>query len=303
MQNSLKILKGLAIVSCIGLIVFSFWGCFEDPVSDEDSVTVQLGAIGSMGVDTLKAITGTITASPAIDQTALTITVTVASTGADASTHFTQTGPGAITAKEDIDIAADLGLAFTPINTITTGTYRLTISAAAGTATGSDYEDFTVTNQGGTPVTIATVIAGANQNTTLGSSIDLDEPKVMLKAEADANVSKIDVCYAYSGTESVEKLFSPHHAKASGYTFAADWATPNQTKFYKTTLTPAQYDAITTKEQLALQWTEPGSPATSIACALNEVFIAQTEQNAIALLLITAQTTGDAGTIDIKIAK
>lgn len=299
MQKSLKFLKGLAVVSCVGMVFFSL-GCFDDPVSDEDSVVIQITSFATMTPGATKQIQGTIEASPAIDEAAITIALT--KDGADASTHFETPTLNDIEAAEDIDLETDLGLKITPKTTIPSGTYVLSISATAGTANSSDNVTFTVTNTG-TPVTIANVIAGANQNATYGSSIDLDEPKVMLKAEADANVSKIDVCYAFSGTDNVEKLFSPHHAKASGYTFAADWATPNQTKFYKTTLTPAQYDAITTKEELALQWTEPGSPATSITCALNDVFIAKTEQNALVLLLITAQTAGATGTIDIKIAK
>lgn len=301
MQKSFNFLKGLAVVSCIGLLLFSFWGCFEDPVSDEDSVTVQLGAIGSMGIDTLKAITGTITASPAIDQTALTITVTVASTGADAIAHFTKSGPAVITAKEEIDIAADLNLTFTPKSTVPTGTYRLTISAAAGTATGSDYEDFTVAGQTVTPITTKNFTLGAALSAN-GSSLDADIGSVYKTADLRGNSTlqaTVDVYFAV--TASAEpKLGAPSWANANGWGPETDgtWLSAPATEFIKVT---ADFSAIASQEAIDALWS--GTPASNLVVAANDVVLVKTTANtygAIQVVSAATTTSGDA-VLNVKI--
>ena len=87
--------------------------------------------------------------------------------------------------------------------------------------------------------------AGANQS-SLGSSIDLDFGAVYTGAEAAADLDEIDICYAHSGTDNNDKLFSPSHAKASGYTFTSSWGTPPVTRFHKTSLDEDDYNAIGT---------------------------------------------------------
>jgi len=178
-------------------------------------------------------------------------------------------------------------------------TFRCIVSNRSG----NDTSNSAILNVMMDSITTGTVTAGCSQNAIYGCSIDLDEPKAMLKAEADQNVSKIDICYAYSGLDSIEKLFSPHHAKVNGYSFAQNWADPNQTKFYKTNLNSAQFDAIKTKEEIVRQWTDPGVPATSVYCINGDVFIAKTEKGALILILITYLTPGPSGYMEMKVIK
>ena len=132
----------------------------------------------------------------------------------------------------------------------------------------------------------------------------MDEPVAWLSAEAAGNVAEIDLVYAYSNTDAVEKLFSPAHAKVSGYTFASGWESPNGTKFYKVLAYGAtEFNAVTTAEEILELWNEPSAEGTSIAAAQGDVFIAETNQDAIVLLLIHAQAAGSAGSITIKTAK
>lgn len=283
----------------VGVLLTLWSSCFDDPTGTT-TVTITIESIGAVVIN---GAAGEVVGEIEADEALTSVTMKVLdSQDQDVTANFTVNFTSAYVGLESVKLKDDMSTTVAAKQTATAGTYKLQITAAAGDVETISSKAFPVTG-GGTPVTIATLQAGANQHTTLGSAIDLDEPKAMLKAEADQNVSKIDICYAYSGTDAVEKFFSPHHAKLSGYTFAQDWATPNESKFYITTLTPAQYNAITTKEQLAQEWTEPANPATSVACAKDDVFIAKTEQGVLVLILVTDQVAGATGTIDIKIAK
>jgi hypothetical protein len=289
--------KLLALISAVGLVAMMNGCGLNDPASKVDISITSIGPVAAGGGAAI--VEGTIEADSIITNVDMTV---LNSTDGDFKSNFTLYWTTGYTGKEKADLKVDMSTTVAAKSTTPSGTYKLKITGSSGGITTSSTKEFTVTSVG-TPVTVATVEAGANKNTTLGSSIDLDEPKVMLMEESTTNLSTVDICYAYSGTDGTEKLFSPHHAKASAYTFTANWGTPNETKFYKTFLTPTQYDAITTKEQVQAEWSEPEIAATSIDCAKDDVFIAKTDQGAIVLMLITSQTPEATGKIDLKIAK
>ncbi len=293
-------MKKLIALLSVGMLIPILTGCLGDDPVGATSITITIESIGAVVVGgAAGAVTGDIKADA--DLTNVTMAVLDGS-GNDVTTTFSVNYTSAYTGKKKVDLKDDLSTTVGAKTGVAAGTYKLQITAASGSYESVASKEFTVTG-GGTPVAINTIQAGANQNATIGSSIDLDQPKVMLKAEADQNVSKIDVCYAYSGVDNIEKLFSPHHAKASNFTFAKDWANPNQTKFYDTKLTPAQFTAIKTKEALAQIWQEPSEAATSVDCKKDNVFIAKTDQGALVLMHISAQVAGATGTIDMKVAK
>jgi hypothetical protein len=289
--------KVLALLGAVGMVAF-LSGCgLTNPSSNVDISISSVGAVIAGGA--AGQVEGKIEADSNI--TSVEIKVLNAS-DADVTADFTISFTSGYSGKKKADLKDDMSTTVAAKAGTAAGTYKLQITASAGSITSTSTKTFTVTAGSGTPVTTYTLVAGANSNATLGSSIDLDEPKVMLMAEAGNNVSKIDLCYAYSTTGSVEKLFSPTQAKLSGYTFAAGWASPNATKFAKLTMTVAEYNAITTREQI-LALTQPTTDGASIACAADDVFIAITDQNAVVLILITGQTAGAAGSINLKIAK
>jgi|WetSurMetagenome_2_1015567.scaffolds.fasta_scaffold70055_1 hypothetical protein len=287
------------LLALLGVGMVAMWsGCgLNNPASKVDISITSIGPVAAGGDAAI--VEGTIEADSIITDVDMTV---LNSSDGDFESSFTLNWTKGYSGKEKADLKGDMNTTVAAKPGTPAGTYKLKITASSGGITNSSTKEFTVTSVG-TPVTVATVEAGANQNAILGSSIDLDEPKVMLMQASTDNLSTVDICYAYSDTDGKEKLFSPHHAKASGYTFTTNWGTPNETKFYKTFLTPTQYNEITTKEQIQAEWSEPESAATSIDCAEDDVFIAKTDQGAIVLMLITSQTPEATGKIDLKIAK
>ena len=292
--------KVLALV-CVGMVAALFTGCgITNPVS---APTITVSDIGAINAGAYKDVTGKVTADTAIS--AITYTIV---TSADASVPLTEisvTGP--TPNGKTLEFTSTSPIRITATNTAQPGSYKLKISVTAG-ASGEGSFPFTIS---GTVVTrdidTATLIAGSNQ-AVAGSSIDLDQPAIYTSSTSIANVSKIDLCYAYtpgvSGISAGDYLFSPDQAEASGYSFTSGWTTtPNSTAFYKTTLTEAQFDAITTKAAVTALWSQPAAATPYIMCAAGDVFIAKTDLNAIVLIHINSQTAGNTGSITLKIAK
>jgi hypothetical protein len=295
-------MKKLLSLLGVGIIAAMWSGCgVTNPAS---SVTIKIDGIGAVVVG---GASGQVTGSIQTDSLLTSVSMKVLSGSTDVSSDFTVSYTSAYLNKKSVDLNTDMSTTVAAKTGTASGTYTLSITAEAGSITSTTTKDFGVTGgQTGTPVDTATLVAGSNQ-AIAGSSIDLDEPAIYNSAASVANVSKIDLCYSYTnvaGFTAGDYLFSPDQAQSSGYTYTSGWTTtPNTTAFYLTNLTAAQYNAITTKEQVAALWTAPAAPTPYALCTAGEVFIAKTDQSAIVLIYISAQTPGATGTISLKIAK
>jgi hypothetical protein len=291
--------KLLAFLSA-GLVVAAISGCGLSPTDAPQFTIDPIGSIARPASNSVtKSVTGKVEAGDVI--TAISYDILNSNDVSVSTIKISVSGPAANSAKE-LDFNGNLII--TVYSTADTGTYKLKISVTGGSSVDGTF-NFTVTGTGGAAVTTYIDTLGANQNTTYGSSIDLDGPVVYKAAASNSHVSEIDLCYAYSAVVPTgEFLFSPDQAEVSGYDFTLGWTTtPNSTKFYKTSLTPTQFNAITLQSEVTALWTQPAGATPYVACSANDVFIAKTDQNAIVLILITAQTAGNAGTISLKIAK
>lgn len=297
-------IKKLLIVSLVALGL-GMTGCLTDPLSNNDSVDITLNKIPTINGD-FYDIVATINANVNIDK----IETIIQKKDGTATTDITPKN-GQVPAKEKISIkgtGGDMNIRINIAPTTCNGDYVLTLKVTAGNANLSKSDTFTVIGKTdcsipvGTPVVTDTLVAGANKNSSIGSSIDLDAGKVYLANESNSHVTDIDLCYAHSSTNG-DKLGTANWAKLSGFDFTANWtATPPITKFYKTTMTPAQFNAITVKEQI------PAFDATlateeSYTTAANDVFIVKTTANKIVLVLVKSQVAGATGEIAIKYAK
>lgn len=102
-----------------------------------------------------------------------------------------------------------------------------------------------------------TATLGAQENSTIGSFLDLDDNfKVLKLADANANDAKVDLIFAYSGTAKAAAFYSPDSAKkgiggGAGLTIAKDLDPANHTEIKKVDAsalaaakTQAQLDAV-----------------------------------------------------------
>jgi len=291
-------LAGMSAMLCMLL------GCFGLEGEDStDTVTITIDAIGSITAGSYKAVDGKIDANVAIE----TVTYAIKDSAGAAVTSKVTVSSQSVNGEKDADLTDDAEVKINTTADACNGTYTLSISVVAGSATSTQSQTFTVTGGTcgggtGTPVTVTTLGPIGSNQASAGSSIDLDAGQVYTSLQAGTHVADLDLCYSYSGTDSADKLFTPSHAKKSGYTYAANWSNPPTTAFIKTSLTPALFDSVGTKEEVEALWTGT-QITTSAVCIANDVFIVKTTANAYALVLISAQTPGATGTITIKLAK
>jgi hypothetical protein len=292
-------------VAALGLGLGLF-GCDFGPLSpDTNEVSITLGVIPAITSASNQAVTGNVDAN--VEITSITPVIKDAS-GATVTT-ITISKNNVDNTKKKIDLKTDLALTLVVGAQTCNGTYTLELTAVAGTASTTKSATFTVsgvkncndTTPQGTPVVTATISAGSNSNSDLGSSIDLDAGVAYKMSAAASHVAELDLCYSSTGA-GVDKLGSPNWAKLSNFDYAKNWTAPPATKFYKTDLTKAQFDAITTKEQIPA-FVDASATAESYPAALNDVFTVKTTAGATVLVLINAKTDGAAGSITIKTSK
>jgi hypothetical protein len=296
------------VLLCAGLAAAFFAACngSKSPTSPSITNSVSFSNL-AMTPDTIYAVasffgnvSGTMTGTSTITSYNLTVHD---KHGSDVSTSFALLNT--IVQNKVVDLKVDAAARVMARSAAPVGKYYVIITAMIGSQSFIDSVAFTVTLQPN--LYFDSVVAGSNLS-PVGSSIDLDGPAVFTDSTSAANLSTIDLCYAYSsgvsGVPDGDYIFSPDQAKASGFDFTSSWTgTPNSTAFYKLqNFTGADFDTVYTKGEVAALWTDPVGPTPYALCAQGDVFIARTDQGAIALIHITAQTPGAAGTISLKIA-
>lgn len=302
MKQFLKLLVAGAVCG------MGFIGCGLVSPTDDDTISIDIKAIGDVRAGDDKPIGGTIEGKPDPDATGISAKI-LDSDGATVAAEKIKVTKNTPSAKSKFDLTTDLSMKIVSTAEACNGTYTLEISAAAGSATTTKTATFTIVNgkdcnaiiPTGTPITEVTLEAGANGNSTLGSSIDLDGGTVWKMTEAANNVSKIDICYAHTASGD-DKVGSANWAKLSDYTFAKNWATPPDCKMHAVTMTADAYTAVDTKEEITALWSE-STAVTSLKVVDGDIFIVKTTENVLALVKITSQTAGETGKITIKVGK
>lgn len=291
-------IRKLATIACVCAVGFGFSGCGLLDTEEKSAPEVTLTVPSPLDAGTTTPITGEVEASEEISSVIFTIVTSddeaVSESKIDAEGP-TVKGVKSFKFKDDaltIKVSSDAQ----------SGDYKLKVTVTADVQNVTYFPFSVEGGSSGTSVVTATITAGANNNPTYGSSIDLDEGVAWLSAEAKNNVSKIDLCYAYSGLNNVEKIGTPEWANASLYDFADGWTNPPQTKFYKLSMTETEFDAITTKEEIP-EFNSSNAGKISSEVENGDVFIVETTEGAIALICITDKVAGNTGSIKIKMAK
>ena len=190
------------------------------------------------------------------------------------------------------------------------GTYEIKLIAYAGADSKSHTTRVALTgakdcsDQDPDPVNTVTVhpnlALGAQDNPSLGSSIDLDAPSVMLASPARSNAAKVDLVYLNSFATDTDKLGSPAWAKDQ-VDFMDGWSVFNSTRFHKVVGTT--FASVQTVQQLAALWNNGSATTTSLDVRAGDLVIARTDQGAYVLIEIVSQVPGATGEIRVKVAK
>ncbi|MFC1584906.1 hypothetical protein ACFL5V_05115 [Fibrobacterota bacterium] len=283
----------IAIMFSMGMVLT---GCDLLGGDDEDenaAPTIENAAVATSPV--VVGVTYSLTGVVKDDAGIASITITVTDAAGTASTITPIAG---FAAQTTWDLGAN------------SQTFVVPVTAQAGAATldivATDDAGLTVTASvpltvsTGVPLVPATLTAGSSGHATLGSSIDLDADAVLLAADAAAAISEVDLVYLTEG--GVDGFYSPSHA-ATVVTWSS-WSslTPPTISFIKTDLDAAGFNAVVNEEQIAELWAAGTPTTTTLSVAQGDVFVVQTTESLLALVLINTQVPGASGTISIKTA-
>jgi len=156
-------------------------------------------------------------------------------------------------------------------------------------------------NSGNPITTYSAKLMGAQSNATDGSFMDAETGTVYLSAAAATNQSLVDLVYYY-GSTNYATLCAPSDPTVGGGTgnlsLCASWTTLNATTLSTTTITSAEFDAMTDDAGFL---SSTGSKVTSLA--VGDVIAFETADGKSGLIKVSALTTGSTGdiTIDVKI--
>jgi hypothetical protein len=186
------------------------------------------------------------------------------------------------------------------------GTYRADFVAYSGSESKTQSVDIALSGAKDCDVipdptlAITSLTMGAQENPTLGSSIDLDVPKVLLSSAARTAAADVDLVYANSFADDADKLWSPNTAK-DNVDFMTGWSVYNSTRFHK--VTGVTFASVNTAAELAALWKPSLAITTGIVVVPGDLVIAETDKGKLVLLDIVSQTAGETGSINIKVAK
>jgi len=170
--------------------------------------------------------------------------------------------------------------------------------ALTGCLTDDDKDDDGGNN--GDPVTTRTVSMGAQDNATLGSSLDVDNFEAYLAAQARPKAADIDLIFGNSSaTLTGMAVYSPNVAKSGingsdGFDYMQDWSTANTTVIKS--VNGVVISNITTTAQVDSLW-DVGTVVQNgrLSISAGDTFLAKSNLNKVVLIRVNTITPGDAG--------
>jgi len=280
----------------IAILAFALTGCLETATQPDKGISFSGFPASVPATPSSPAkISGTIDAGKALDSVVVTVT--------DAGGVSLSRNKYGTSGKTQYTVDA-LDFSFNPSSC--NETYRAQFTAFAGTDSKSQSVDIPLSGakdcsgNSGNLLTVTTLTAGAQSNPSLGSSIDLDAPKIMLASAARAASADVDLVYANSFADEADMLWSPSSA-VDNVDFMTGWEVYNTTQFHKVTGTT--FAAVTTAEELAALWKPASAVTTGLPVVAGNLVIAKSNTGKLVLIQIASQVPGETGSITIKVAK
>lgn len=155
------------------------------------------------------------------------------------------------------------------------------------------------------PIKFIDIVLG-NQKATAGSSLDLSTLSVYTLADAKANSALVDVVYVNDDV-SGEIFASPSTAiaadKLGGANGVANWATRNTSKLRKLSMTPAEFAAMKTTEQILKEVKNNGAATDQITgFSATDIYLFEAGSAGGNNVIISVEQIGVDNTVTLKVA-
>lgn len=167
----------------------------------------------------------------------------------------------------------------------------------------------TITGEFGQINSYTTILMGAQDNVATESFLSFSDNQATKYFQANAfnNQDKIDIFCFYENTathQNMMSLGSPGSNITGVFTGASspdNYTVKNLTRFYKTTLTAAQFDAITNDAVILDSYNAAESRKKASVLAAGEVYAIYTQSGLNGLIKVIAVTGEETGTLEIAV--
>ena len=170
-------------------------------------------------------------------------------------------------------------------------------------------ETITITGAFGEINSYTTILMGAQDNATTESFLSLQDnaATLYLQAQAFQNQEKIDIFCFYENNAMHQNLMALGSPGSSindiftGQTSPDNYTTKNLTRFYKTELTSAQFDAVADDAVLLDQYKADDSRKKASVLTVNDVYAFRIQSGLTGLFKVLEVNGAEAGTLKIAI--
>jgi hypothetical protein len=170
-------------------------------------------------------------------------------------------------------------------------------------------ESITITAAFGEINTYTTILMGAQDNATTESFLSLqgNEATLFLQAQAFQNQEKIDLFCFYENNATHQNLMALGSPGSSindiftGQTSPDNYTTKNLTRFYKTELTSAQFDAVADDAVLLDSYNADEARKKASVLTVNDVYAFRIQSGLTGLFKVLEVNGAEAGTLKIAI--
>jgi len=289
--------KFIAFLS-VAAIVAMMSGCGTDPAATKITITIE--SIGSVvaGASGAAEVTGKIDADSEL--TDVSMRVLDNSGVAVAEDKFIVYHTSAYTGKKSVNLKTDLNTTIKAVASVTGGTYKLEITAKAGSVESITSKEFTVTGGNNTTLAEKTLILGA-QGTTTATPTLLDADSMVgysLNTTDSATLAKVDVIFYYSTAVVPAELRFVSPSIAQGSPFDSWKAKPAAE--YKNVTSTANFDNTTTQSQINTLWGN-GPGEARLAVSTNMVIVIKTNAGVYKLAkILSIDGSNSTATMSVK---
>jgi hypothetical protein len=158
----------------------------------------------------------------------------------------------------------------------------------------------------GPVITIPSIILGAQNNTAIGSFLDIRNEAVYNLAQAFTLQDSIDVCYYYDFLQGENNVIASPNANIDASVFTgqyglANWTIRNETRYLQTTITDADFNGLANDSLLIATYNFPLSKRKAKNLAAGDIYSFKTSKGKYGLFRVMNVTGTDSGTVEIKI--
>jgi hypothetical protein len=158
----------------------------------------------------------------------------------------------------------------------------------------------------GPVITIPSITLGAQNNTTVGSFLDIKNVSIYNLADAFGIQDSIELCYYYDFLQGENNVIASPNATIDASVYPGqytltNWTVRNETRYLQTTLTSSDFSGIANDSLLIASFNQPLSKRKAKNLVAGDIYSFKTSKGKFGLFEVINVNGTDGGTIEIMV--